>query len=121
LTVVRSKDSAYITLFITECFVQLFGWGLESLCLTAHQKRCQAFLSAGKSDEALEAHKSMMDAIDETAKASCLNWSNGKSLLTSPALAAQDDRILGVCTSFLSYFATDLYAGGDSRARTRWL
>jgi hypothetical protein len=47
--------------------------------LTTHQKRCQAFLSAGKSDEALEAHKFMMDAIDEPMKASCLEWSNGKS------------------------------------------
>jgi hypothetical protein len=51
--------------------------------LTTHQKRCQAFLSAGKSDEALKAHKYMMDAIDESAKASCLEWSDGKSLLTS--------------------------------------
>jgi hypothetical protein len=66
-------------LFINKCFVQLFGWDLEALCLTAHQKRCQAFLSAGKPDEALEAHKYMMDAIDESAKASCLVWSNGKS------------------------------------------
>jgi hypothetical protein len=53
--------------------------------LTAHQKRCQAFLSAGKSDEALEAHNYMMDVIDESAKASCLDWSNGKSSLTSLA------------------------------------
>jgi hypothetical protein len=79
------QDDAYITLSMTEYFGQLFGWDLESLRLTAHQKRCQAFLSAGKSVEALEAHKYMMDAIDETAKASCLNWSNGKFLLTSPA------------------------------------
>jgi len=65
--------------FITECFVQLFGWDLESLYLTAHQKRCQALLSAGKPDESLEAHRFMMDVIDESAKASCLDWSNGKS------------------------------------------
>jgi hypothetical protein len=55
------------------------------LLLTTHQKRCQALLSAGKSDEALEAHNYMMDAIDEFAKASCLDWSNGKSLMTSLA------------------------------------
>jgi hypothetical protein len=55
------------------------------LLLTTHQKRCQAFLSAGKIDEALEAHKYMMDAIDETAKASCLDWSNGKLSVTLPA------------------------------------
>ncbi|KAG1896594.1 WD40-repeat-containing domain protein [Suillus fuscotomentosus] len=54
----------------------LFGWDLQSLLLTTHQKRCQAFLSAGKLDEALEAHKSMMDAINDIAKASCLDWSN---------------------------------------------
>jgi hypothetical protein len=71
--------------FITDCVVQIFGWDLEALRLTAHQKRCQAFLSAGKSDEALEALKYMMDAIDEPAKASCLEWSNGMSLLTSLA------------------------------------
>ncbi|KAG1774403.1 heterokaryon incompatibility protein-domain-containing protein [Suillus placidus] len=64
---------------IYEDLTVLFGWDLESLCLTAHQKRCQAFLSAGKPDEALEAHQYMMHAIDESAKASCLDWSNGKS------------------------------------------
>jgi hypothetical protein len=70
---------AYIMPFVTSDFIQLFGWDLKSLLLTAHQKRCQAFLSAGKSDEALEAHKFMMDTIDDTAKASSLEWSNGKS------------------------------------------
>ncbi|KAG2125184.1 uncharacterized protein EDB93DRAFT_410622 [Suillus bovinus] len=72
---VRQRD-AYIILCISECFVQLFGWDLESLLLTTHQKRCQAFLSAGEPDEVLEAHKHMMDAIDEIAKASCLDSSN---------------------------------------------
>jgi hypothetical protein len=84
LTVVR-QYCPYIMLFLTDCFVQLFGWDLESLLLTTHQKRCQAFLSAGKSDEALEAHKHMMDVIDGPAKASCLDWSNGMSSLTSLA------------------------------------
>jgi hypothetical protein len=70
--------------FTTECFVQLFGWDLESLCLTTHQKRCQTFLSAGKPEEALAAHQYMMDVIDETAKASCLDWSNGMFSVTSP-------------------------------------
>ncbi|KAG1816648.1 hypothetical protein EV424DRAFT_1625404, partial [Suillus variegatus] len=41
-------------------------------------KRCQTFLSAGKPDEALETHQYMMDAIDESAKADCLDWSNGE-------------------------------------------
>jgi len=79
LTVVRQNDIAPIILFMYKCFVQLFGWDLEALFLTAHQKRCQAFLSAGKPDKALEAHKYMMDTIDESAKASCHGWSNGKS------------------------------------------
>jgi hypothetical protein len=77
--VVRQNDIARIILVINKRFIQLFGWDLQALCLTAHQKRCQAFLSAGKRDKALEAHKYMMDTIDETAKASCLVWSNGKS------------------------------------------
>jgi hypothetical protein len=77
------QDDAYIMLCVTECFVQLFGWNLKSSCLTVHQNRCQAFLLAGQSDEAFEAHKCMMDAIDGYAKASCLNWSNGKFSATS--------------------------------------
>jgi hypothetical protein len=79
LTVVRQDVIACIMLFINKCFLQLFGWDLQALCLTAHQKRCHAFLSAGKPDKALEAYKYMMDAIGESAKASCLLWSNGKS------------------------------------------
>ncbi|KAG2338322.1 hypothetical protein BDR05DRAFT_705055 [Suillus weaverae] len=55
--------------------VVLFGWDLKSLWLTAHQKWCQTSLAAGKVDEALELHKTMMDNIDETTKASCLDWS----------------------------------------------
>ncbi|KAG2742064.1 WD40 repeat-like protein [Suillus brevipes Sb2] len=77
-----------------EDLVVLFGWDLEALWLTAHQKRCQAFLSAGKSHEALEAHSYMMDAIDESVKASCLDWSH-EFIERCNALAAQDDRILG--------------------------
>jgi hypothetical protein len=79
LNVVRQDVIACIMLFINNCFVQLFGWDPEALFLTAHQKRCQAFLLAGKPDEALEAYKYMMDAIDEYTKASCLDWSHGKS------------------------------------------
>jgi hypothetical protein len=77
--VVRQNDIAHIILVINKCFIQLFGWDLQALCLTAHQKRCQAFFSAGKPDKALEAHNYMMDTINESAKASCLVWSNGKS------------------------------------------
>ncbi|KAG2340113.1 hypothetical protein BDR05DRAFT_1002859 [Suillus weaverae] len=84
---------------IHEDLTVLFSWDLESLCLTAHQKRCQAFLLAGKSDQALEAHKLMMDVIGESAKASCLHWSNSMFSLAHPALAELNDRIFGVESS----------------------
>jgi hypothetical protein len=137
--VVRSS-SVYLTLFITEYFVQLFGWDLPSLLITTHQKRCQAFLSAGKTDEALEAHKYMMDAIDDTAKASCLDWSNGKFSVTyvthgyqtyphfiqnsSNNVARSLNRMiafLAYIPPFLNSFDTDRYVGRDSWARSRWL
>ncbi|KAG2341477.1 hypothetical protein BDR05DRAFT_965159 [Suillus weaverae] len=76
---------------IYEDLTVLFGWDLESLCLTAHQKRCQAFLSAGKPDEALEAHKYMMDAIDESAKVNYLDWSNAFKQECSASCAANGD------------------------------
>ncbi|KAG1887514.1 WD40-repeat-containing domain protein [Suillus fuscotomentosus] len=79
---------------IYEDLTMLFGWDLESLLLTTHQKRCQALLSAGKVDEALEAHKYMMNAIDDITKASCLEWSNEFKEKCS-TLAADNDRILG--------------------------
>ncbi|KAG1887519.1 WD40-repeat-containing domain protein [Suillus fuscotomentosus] len=87
-------SSKYIH-FAYQDLTMLFGWDLESLLLTTHQKRCQAFLSAGKLDEALQAHKYMMDAIDDIVKASCLDWSNGKSSEKCSTLAADNDRILG--------------------------
>ncbi|KAG2337934.1 hypothetical protein BDR05DRAFT_969717 [Suillus weaverae] len=76
---------------IYEDLTVLFGWDLASLCLTAHQKRCEAFLSAGKPDEALEAHKFMIDAIDESAEASCLDWSNAFKQECSAFCAANGD------------------------------
>ncbi|KAG2113800.1 uncharacterized protein F5147DRAFT_34215 [Suillus discolor] len=63
------------------------------MLLTTHQKRCQAFLLAGKPDEALEAHKYMMDVIDETAKASCLDWFN--EFKEQCSALAHGGRILG--------------------------
>ncbi|KAG1893564.1 uncharacterized protein F5891DRAFT_1258604 [Suillus fuscotomentosus] len=38
-----------------------------------------AFLSAGESDENLEADQYVMNAVDETAKSSCFDWSNAHS------------------------------------------
>ncbi|KIK39172.1 hypothetical protein CY34DRAFT_808550, partial [Suillus luteus UH-Slu-Lm8-n1] len=72
----------------------LFGWDLDALFLTAHQKRCQAFLSAGKPDIALEAHKYMMETIDESAKTSCLVWSNAFKQECSALCAANGDAAL---------------------------
>ncbi|KAG2142871.1 uncharacterized protein EDB93DRAFT_1252134 [Suillus bovinus] len=59
--------------------VQLFGWDLKSLRLTAHQKRCHALFQAGKLPDAVKSFRYMMYNIDEATKASCLEWSNSKS------------------------------------------
>lgn len=61
------------------CFVQLFGWNLESSWQIANQNRCMALLGAGRLVEAHEAYKYMMDMCDEVTKGSCLEWSIGKS------------------------------------------
>ncbi|KAG1817516.1 uncharacterized protein BJ212DRAFT_1269921 [Suillus subaureus] len=67
-------------------FVVLFGWDLESLWQNANKKKCDALLRAGRLGEAVESHRYMMDMSDETMKASCLEWSTGKSSLMSPGL-----------------------------------
>ncbi|KAG2356435.1 hypothetical protein BDR07DRAFT_447208 [Suillus spraguei] len=81
---------------IYEDLTVLFGCDFESLYLTAHQKRCQAFLSAGKPDESFEAYQYMMDAIDESAKASCLDWSNAFKKECSALCDANGDTALTV-------------------------
>jgi tetratricopeptide (TPR) repeat protein len=107
------NSSAFSSKCIHEIYeeIVLFGWILESLLLTAHQKRCQAFLAAGRSNEALEAYKYMMDAIDESAKAGCLDWSYEFKEKCS-ALTAHYDRILGAEISGKLYaykFLTPIY------------
>jgi tetratricopeptide (TPR) repeat protein len=57
-------------------FIMLFGWDLKSLWQNAHQKHCDALRGAGRLEEALESFRSMMDMIDENAKARCFDWSN---------------------------------------------
>ncbi|KAG2126787.1 uncharacterized protein EDB93DRAFT_1272949 [Suillus bovinus] len=52
-----------------------------------YQDLVVAFLLAGKPDKALEAHKYMVDVIDESVKANCLDWSKGKYLVMSPGLS----------------------------------
>lgn len=64
---------------ITKSLVQLFDWNLKSLWLTSCQKRCDALLQADKLLDAIKSYRFLMDDIDKKAKASCLEWSNGKS------------------------------------------
>jgi tetratricopeptide (TPR) repeat protein len=66
-------------LFITVCFIQLFGWDLKSLWQKAHQKRCEARLLAGRLEETLQLFRHMMDTTDDSTRAGGLDWSNGKS------------------------------------------
>jgi hypothetical protein len=63
-------------------FYKLFGWDLKSMWQTANQKRCDALLLAGRLTEAHESYRYMMDMSNEIMKASCFDWSTGKSLLT---------------------------------------
>ncbi|KAG2354882.1 hypothetical protein BDR07DRAFT_1427965 [Suillus spraguei] len=93
------NSSASISKYVLQAYEDLtvlFGWDLESLYLTAHQKRCQAFLSAGKPHESFEAYLYMMDAIDESAKASCLDWSNAFKQECSALCDANGDTVLTV-------------------------
>ena len=61
------------------CSVQLFGWDLKSSWQTANQKRCDAFLRAGRLTEAHEAYRLMMDMSDGVIAVNCRDWSIGKS------------------------------------------
>ncbi|KAG2130300.1 uncharacterized protein EDB93DRAFT_84338 [Suillus bovinus] len=105
--------------FMYEDLVVLFGWDLKSLRLTAQLKQCQVFLSAGKIDEALESHKSMMDNVNKTTtKGSCVGWSTAFKqecsalFLTNgdAALAASDyDRAINLYSA-----AIDLNSASDT-------
>ncbi|KAG1790602.1 uncharacterized protein HD556DRAFT_1488069 [Suillus plorans] len=116
-------SSKYIH-FLYQDLTVLFGWDLESLLFTTHQKRCQAFLSAGKPDQALHAHKYMMDAIDETATTSCLDWSNGEFYVLcaangDSALAANDyDRAIDLYSAIINLnSASDVVFAKRSKAK----
>jgi hypothetical protein len=63
------------------CTLQLFGWDLDSLWQTVHQRRCDAFLRADQVIKAVESYQSMMRMIDEAEKTSCLGWSNSGYLM----------------------------------------
>ncbi|KAG2345954.1 hypothetical protein BDR05DRAFT_97821 [Suillus weaverae] len=127
---VAVNSGAFSSKYIHEIYEDLtvlFGWDIETLCLTAHQKRCQAFLSAGKPDQALEAHKFMMDAVDESAKVNCLDWSNAFKQECSAfcaangdvALAASDyDRAIDLYSAAInSNSASDAVFGNRSKAK----
>ncbi|KAG1786035.1 uncharacterized protein HD556DRAFT_1508452 [Suillus plorans] len=78
---------------IYEDLVVLFGWDMESSWQKAHQKRCDALFQAGRLQDAVKSYRYMMDNIDKTTKASCLEWSNGNALFLTKgdtALAAGD-------------------------------
>lgn len=62
------------------CALQLFGWDLDSLWQTIHQRRCDAFLRTDQVIEAIEAYQYMMRMIDEAEKTSCLGWSTSECL-----------------------------------------
>ncbi|KAG2346437.1 hypothetical protein BDR05DRAFT_945992 [Suillus weaverae] len=53
-------------------FTVLFGWDLDSLWETINQRRCDAFLLAGRVIEAVESFQYMMSMINE---GSCIGWS----------------------------------------------
>jgi hypothetical protein len=68
-----------IILVLNRAFLQLFGWDLESLWQTANKQQCVALIRAGRLGEALESYLSMMNASDETAKASLRAWFSSQS------------------------------------------
>ncbi|KAG2147810.1 uncharacterized protein EDB93DRAFT_1250323 [Suillus bovinus] len=129
-----------------EDLIVLFGWDLKSLWLTAHQKRCHALFRARKLQDALKSYQCMMDNIDDRTKASCLEWSKGKSgvrnvaqaiILTriysafmeecralclaigDAALAASKyDQVIDLCSAVIDLgFASDVIFANRSKAR----
>ncbi|KAG2158177.1 uncharacterized protein EDB93DRAFT_1325352 [Suillus bovinus] len=110
-----------------EDLVVLFGWDFKSLRLIAHQKQCQAFFSTGKVHEALELHRSMMDNVHETTKASCLDWSTASTEQCSAPFLTSGDTALAVSDFDLAIelysaaidlnFASDTIFANRSRAR----
>ncbi|KIK34689.1 hypothetical protein CY34DRAFT_812772 [Suillus luteus UH-Slu-Lm8-n1] len=83
--------------YLYEDLVVLFGWDLKSLWQDAHQNRCDAFRRAGRTEEALDSYRSMMDVIDENAKARCLDWSNAFMQEYSELHLASGNAALAAC------------------------
>ncbi|KAG2160223.1 uncharacterized protein EDB93DRAFT_47699 [Suillus bovinus] len=101
-----------------EDFVVLFGWDLKSLWETANKKRCFALLKASRVEEALEAHRYMMDKGDESTKANCLDWSTGFKQECSALYLADGDAALSASdyekAITLYSSAIDLAAANDT-------
>ncbi|KAG2339395.1 hypothetical protein BDR05DRAFT_967930, partial [Suillus weaverae] len=80
---------------IYEDLTVLFGWDLESLRLTAHRKRCDALLQAGRLQDSAKSYQYyMMDMSDENTIANCLDWSNAFKQECSTLCAADGDAAL---------------------------
>ncbi|KAG2365171.1 hypothetical protein BDR07DRAFT_1481719 [Suillus spraguei] len=79
---------------IYEDLVVLFGWNLKSLWLTAHQKRCDAFLWAGRLQDAVISYRHMMDTSDDITKANCLDWSHAFTEECSALILTDGDAAL---------------------------
>ncbi|KAG1888594.1 hypothetical protein F4604DRAFT_1569692 [Suillus subluteus] len=101
-----------------QVFVVLFGWDLKSFWENANQKKCDALLCAGRLGEAVESHRYMMDMSDETMKASCLEWSTGKSSLLSSGLQSSRAYNLAFMRECNALYAAngvvELAASGDA-------
>ncbi|KAG2142888.1 uncharacterized protein EDB93DRAFT_597938 [Suillus bovinus] len=92
---------------IYEDLVVLFGWDLQSLEQKAHQKRCHALLQAGKLQDAVNSYRYMMDNLDETTKADCLEWSKAFTKKCSALFLTKGNAAL-TATNFNR--AIDLYS-----------
>jgi hypothetical protein len=77
-TVVRRYEAVEGTIDLLLGATQLFGWDLDSLWENINQRRCDAFLLAGRVIEAVESFQCMMNIIHEAGKGSCIEWSTSK-------------------------------------------
>ncbi|KAG2365169.1 hypothetical protein BDR07DRAFT_1354004 [Suillus spraguei] len=112
---------------IYEDLVVLFGWNLKSLWLIAHQKQCDAFLRAGRLQDAVKSYQYIMDMSDDITKANCLDWSNAFTeecsapFLTNgdAALAASDyDRAIDLYSAVIDLDCTsDVVFASRSEAK----
>jgi hypothetical protein len=77
--VVRRLTQPKIFFLLNFVFLQIFGWDLKSLWQTANSQLCISLIRAGKYAEGFELYLSMMEASNETTKASTRAWFAGES------------------------------------------